>query len=142
MAKRDWITNDFGWKLFSLILAAAFWIAIRHNIGEGPATPVTRFAALETITFTNLPVFAVSGSADVRNAQVSPNTVTVQLTGPSESMAMLDQTRIHATVNLTSIDAASGLPLPVEISTPPGAGIAVDRVDPPKISVTFAPATE
>ena len=142
MAKRDWITNDFGWKLFSLILAAAFWIAIRHNIGERPATPVTPFAALRTVIFTNLPVSAVSSSADVRNAQVVPNTVTVQLTGPSESMAVLDQNKIHAVVNLTSIDAASGLRLPVDISTPPGAGIAVDRIDPPKISVTFAPATE
>ena len=139
MAKRDWITKDFGWKLFSLILAIAFWIAIRRNIGETPGT-VIPFTSMQTITFTNLPVSAVSASADVHNAQVIPNTVAATLRGPSEIMSVLEQSRVHATVNLTGIDVANGSRLPVDVSAPPG--VAVDQITPPKISVTFSPPAE
>lgn len=136
MAKRAWITKDFGWKLFSLILAVASWIAIRRNIGEAP-TPVMPFASVQTITFTNLPVYAVSANADVHNAQIEPAVVAVKLSGPSEIMAVLEENKIHAMVNLTGVNSASDLPLSVDISTPPG--VAVDQIDPPKITVTFSP---
>lgn len=139
MAARDWITKDFGWKLFSLVIAVLFWIAIRRNIGETPS-PVMPFSTVDTVVLTNLPVYALSGNADVRNAQLAPNVVTVQLSGPAEIMAMLEANKVHVVVNLTGIDAASGLPLPVDISAP--LGVMVDRIDPPKISVTFSPATE
>jgi YbbR domain-containing protein len=141
MAKRDWITKDFGWKLFSLILAVAFWVAIRRNITEtsAPVMPMP-FASVDTVIFTNLPVFAVSASADVHNAQIVPNVVAVRLSGPSEVMAVLEENKIHAVVNLTGADVANGLLLPVDISTPPG--VTVDKIDPPKVGVTFSPPAE
>lgn len=139
MPKRDWITKDFGWKLFSLILAVAFWIAIWRNIGETPAT-VIPFASVQTIIITNLPVNVMSASADVHNAQITPGVVSVRLSGPSEIMAVLEENKIHAIVNLTGINSASDLHLPVEVSPPPG--VAVDRIDPPRISVTFSPPAE
>ncbi len=136
MAKHAWITKDFGWKLFSLILAVASWIAIRRNIGETPPTALP-FASVQTITFTNLPVYAVSANADVHNAQISPALIAVKLSGPSEIMAVLEENKIHALVNLTGINSASDLHMPVDVSTPPG--VAVDQIDPPKITVTFSP---
>jgi len=139
MAKRDWITKDFGWKLFSLFLAVAFWIAIRRNIGETPA-PVMPFASADTVTYTNLPVLAVSADADVHNAQIVPKVVTVSLSGPSAVIAILEENKVHAVVNLTGIDAASGLRLPVDVSTP--AAVTVNKIDPPKVGVTFSPPAE
>ena len=139
MAKRDWITKDFGWKLFSLILAIAFWIAIRRNIGETPAA-VIPFTSVQTITFTNLPVYAVSASADVHNAQIVPNAVAVTLRGPSEIMSVLEESRVHAMVNLTGIDVANDSRLPVEVSAPPG--VTVDQIEPSKISITLSPLAE
>jgi YbbR domain-containing protein len=139
MAKRDWILKDFGWKLFSLILAVTLWITIRHSIGESPTT-VIPFASVDTVTFTNLPVLAVSSNADVHNAQVNPRAIAIKLTGPSEVMAVLEENKIHATVNLTGVDLASGLPLLVDVSVPPG--ITIDKITPPKVNVTFSPPTE
>lgn len=139
MARYDWITKDFRWKLFSLILAVASWIAIRRNIGGTPAT-VIPFASMETVPFTNLTVTAVSASADVHNAQIVPKIVAVRLSGPSEIMTILGENRVHAYVNLTGIDAASGLRLPVDVSVPPG--VTIDKIAPSKVSVTFSSPAE
>lgn len=139
MPTRDWITKDFGWKLFSLILAVAFWIAIRRNIGDTPAT-VIPFSSVQTVIITNLPVQVVSSSADVHYAQVVPHSVAVTLHGPSEIMSSLEKDRIHATANLTGIDLANDLRLPVNISVP--LGVTIDKIDPPKVSVTYSQPTE
>jgi hypothetical protein len=138
MPKRDWIAKDLTWKLFSLILAVGLWITI-HNLRETPEV-VTPFATVRTVTFTNLAVLAVSVNADVHSAQVVPNMVAVRLSGPSEIMAVLEENKVHASVNLTGIDAASGLHLPVDVSAPPG--VAVDEIDPPKVGVSFLSPTE
>jgi YbbR domain-containing protein len=138
MPKHDWITKDLTWKLFSLILAVGLWITI-HNFHETPEI-VTPFATVRTVTFTNLPVLAVSADADVHSAQVVPNIIAVRLSGPSEIMAVLEENKVHATVNLTGIDAASGLLLPVDVSPPPG--VAIDQIDPPKVGVTISAPTE
>jgi YbbR domain-containing protein len=139
MPNRDWITKDFTWKLFSLILAVALWITVHRSIGEAP-TAVTPFASVNTVTFTNLPVSAVSTSTDVHNAQVVPNLINVKVSGPSDIMAGLQKNEIHAMVNLTGIDSARGLRLNVDVSTPPG--VALGEIDPPRVSVTISPPTE
>jgi hypothetical protein len=139
MPKRDWIAKDLTWKLFSLILAAGLWITI-HNLRETPEIAVTPFATVRAVTFTNLPVLPVSANADVHSAQVVPDVVTVKLSGPSDVIAVLQSNKVRAVVNLTDIDAASGSRLPVDVSAPPG--VALDTVDPPKVSVTIRPPTE
>lgn len=139
MPKRDWITKDLTWKLFSLILAVGLWITI-HDLRDTPEVAVTPFATVRVVTFTNLPVLAVSANADVHSAQVVPNVVTVKLSGSSDAIADLQSNKVHAIVNLTGIDTASGSRLPVDVSAPPG--VALDTVDPPKVSVTIAPSTE
>jgi hypothetical protein len=139
MPKRDWITKDLTWKLFSLILAVGLWITI-HNLRDTPEVAVTPFGTVRAVTFTNLPVLAVSANADVHSAQVVPNVVTVKLSGPSDVIAVLQSNKVHVIVNLTGIDTASGSRLNVDVSAPPGA--ALDIVDPPKVSVTISPSTE
>jgi YbbR domain-containing protein len=138
MAKREWITRDLTWKLFSLILAVGLWITI-HNLRETPEA-VVPFATMNTATFTNLPVLAVSASADVHNAQLVPNVVAVKVSGPSDIMAGLQKSDIHVLMNLTGLDSARYLRRSMNVSMPPG--VTLDRIDPPEISVTISPTTE
>jgi YbbR domain-containing protein len=139
MANREWITKDLTWKLFSLILAVGLWITI-HNLRETPEAAVTPFATVTTLTFTNIPVLAVSTSADVHSAKMVPDTITVKVSGPSDLMKVMQANKLHATVNLTGIDAVRGLPLSVDVSLP--LGVAPDMIDPPKVNVTISPPTE
>jgi len=136
MAKHDWITKDPTWKALSLILAIVLWITV-HNIRETPED--VPFATKNTTTFTNLPVLAVSGGADVRNARIVPDQVTVKVSGPDDIIAGLQKSQIRASVNLTSIDSAQGLHLNVDVSMPPG--VALDKIDPLYVSVTISPPT-
>ena len=138
MAKREWITRDLTWKLFSLILAVGLWITI-HNLRETPEA-VVPFATMNTATFTNLPVLAVSASADVHNAQLVPNVVAVKVSGPSDIMAGLQKSDVHVLMNHTGLDSARQLRRNVDVSLPPG--VTLDRVSPAEVNVTILPATE
>jgi len=135
---RDWITHDFGWKLFSLFLAVAIWLTV-HKIYEEPGAASGLVGGFP-VTFGNLPVLVVSAASDVRNFRVAPLTVKVTVSGPVETMAKLQADQVHAVVNLTDIGLERDLHLPVEISAPPG--VTLVSVDPPKVGVIVPPPPE
>ena len=138
MAMRDWVTKDFGWKLFSLFLALAIWLIV-HKIYEEPET-VSGPAAGSTITFGNLPVLVVSATADVRDFRVVPLTVKVTVSGSAETISRLQADQVHASVNLPDVGLERDSHLPVDVSAPPG--VTLVSVDPPKVGVIIPPAPE
>ena len=131
---RDWVTNDLGWKLFSLFLAVAIWLTV-HKIYEEPGA-ASGPAVGDTVTFGNLPVLVVS-AADVRDFRVAPATVAVKVSGAPEVMADLQANQIHAVVDLTDVQSARDLRRRVDVSTPPG--VTLVSVDPPKVGVIVPP---
>jgi YbbR domain-containing protein len=138
MAMRDWVTKDFGWKLFSLFLALAIWLTV-HKIYEEPKT-ASGPAVGDTVTFGNLRVLVVSTASDVRDFRVAPATVAIKVSGPPEVMADLQANQIHAVVDLTDIPSARDSRQPVDVSTPPG--VTLVSVDPPKVGVIVPPPPE
>jgi YbbR domain-containing protein len=132
---RDWVTKDFGWKLFSLFLAVAIWLTV-HKIYEEPGV-VSGPVVGNTVTFGNLPVLIVSTAKDVRDFRVAPLTVKVTVSGPAEDMARLQANQVRAVVDLTDIESAQDLHRMVDVSAPPG--VTLVDVDPPKVMV-FPPA--
>jgi hypothetical protein len=86
-------------------------------------------------TFTNLPVLIVSAAADVRAFHVTPNAVTVTVSGQSEIMASLRAGQIHALVDLTDIEAARDLRRRVDVTTP--TGVTLLNVEPAEVSVVI-----
>ena len=136
---RDWFTKDLGWKLFSIFLALAIWLTI-HKILDESAPPVVVSPLPPSpvaTTFTNLPVLIVSAAADVREFHVTPDAVTVTVSGRPEIMAALRADKVHALVDLTDIEAARDLPRPVDISMP--AGVTLVNVDPAEVNVVIPP---
>jgi len=136
---RDWFTKDFGWKIFSGVLAVAIWLTVHKILEEStpaviaPSLPPSPVEA----TFTNLPVLIVSAAADVREFHVTPNVVTVSVSGQPEIMATLQPEQIHALVDLTDIEAAHDLRRRVDISTP--TGVTLVYVSPTDVNVVIPP---
>ena len=138
MALRDWITKDFGWKLFSLFLAVAIWLTV-HKIYEEPRA-ASGPAAGSTVTFDNLPVLVVSSASDVRNFRVAPGTVAIKVSGSPEVIADLQASQIHAMVDLTDVQSAGDLRRRVDVSTPPG--VTLMTVNPNQVDVIVPPPPE
>ena len=136
---RGWITHDFWWKLFSVLLAVAIWLTI-YKIREEPSLSAFSVAGVP-LTYGSVPVLVVSAASDVRDFHVLPGTVAVKVSGPQEVMAVLQANQIHPVVDLTDISAASpNLKRRVEVSTPPG--VTLISVDPPEVGILFPPRGE
>jgi YbbR domain-containing protein len=133
---RAWLLEDFGWKIFSLILAVAIWLTV-HKILLESAAPVANGGGA-TLTYGNLPVLIVAAAADVHLYRVVPESVKVTVTGSPEAIATLQANQIRATVDLTAIDAAKDLKRSVDVAVP--SGITVLNVEPPKVGVIVPPA--
>jgi YbbR domain-containing protein len=123
------LTKDFGWKLFSVILAVVIWVTVR-NFYQGPQLPGG--AANSTVTYDNIPVYVVSTAADVRDFRVMPKAVSVTVRGPSEAMGILQANQIRATVDLTDYNPKD-LRHHVDVSTPPE--VTLVSIEPANVSV-------
>jgi YbbR domain-containing protein len=132
---RDWLTKDFYWKAFSLLMAIGIWLTVRRISGEPDKQSLGAPSVRNTY---DLHLLAVSADNDVHNVQLSPQTVNATVIGPPEIINHLQPSQIHAVVNLTGFNSARNLLRDVEISPPPG--VTVVNIDPPQVSVTL-PAT-
>ena len=132
---REWFTKDLVWKLFSIFLAMTIWLTV-HKIRDEP--DVLEIANTgTTLTYGNLAVEIVSGSADVHDYRVAPTAVIVKVSGPPKVMAVLQANEIHAFVNLTNLDPIRNPKQHVQVSTPPG--VTLISVDPPEVGIIIPP---
>jgi YbbR domain-containing protein len=130
----DWLTKDFHWKAFSLLMAIGIWL----SVSRASETSSAQTANLPSNTYGNVPVLAISANSDVHQAQVAPATVSVTLSGTRETLNRLQGNEIHAFINLTGFSSAENLSRDVEVALPPG--ITLDSVDPPQVTVTIPKA--
>jgi hypothetical protein len=129
---RDIFVKDFGWKLFSLLLAGFIWYTVHKIIEEPKAASVS--PAYVPVTYGEVPVFIVASAADVHLYGVNSNTVSVNVSGAPEIMAVLQKNQIHATVDLSDFGTNSKeLNRRVDVSVP--WGVTVVSVEPAKLKV-------
>jgi len=128
---RDLFFRDFGWKLFSLLLAAFIWYTV-HKLIDEPG-PVSVSSNNSLMTYSNLPVFFIATATDISVYQVQPNTVSVTVSGPSGLMDLLSTNQIRATVDLTDVEPGRNTEERVDVSVPPG--ITVFNVAPSRVKI-------
>jgi YbbR domain-containing protein len=131
---RDWLTDDFGWKVFSLLLAIAIWLTV-HRILGGATAPSTQSGIIAS--YGNLPVVLVSPNVDVRNYRLLQTTISVTVSGPPDVIGKLQADQLHATVNLTDTNNLNSTKQHVDVSVPPG--VTLMRVTPDAIGVLPPP---
>jgi YbbR domain-containing protein len=132
---RDLFFKDFGWKFFSLLLAAGIWLTV-HRILQESTEPVAH-GGISTLTYGNLPLLIVATASDVHLYRVAPNTVSVTVSGSPDAIAVLQANQIHATVDLTGVESARDLKRRVDVSVP--SGIMLVSIEPAKVGVIIPP---
>jgi len=133
---RDIFFKDFGWKFFSLLLAAFIWYTVQKIIEEPKAVAVS--PADVPVQYGEVPVFLVATGADVRLFGLNSNTVSVTVSGLAAVMNVLQANQIHATVDLSGWNEKSNAgSRRVEVSVP--WGVTVRNVEPPELQVLPPP---
>jgi YbbR domain-containing protein len=128
---RDLFFKDFGWKLFSLLLAAFIWVTVdKIIVPQAGALP----PANSSVTYGDLPVALVAKDLDPRRYSLNSNSVSVIVSGPSEVMAVLQGNQIRPTVDISGIAAdPKNLDRRVDIVVP--WGVTVQDVSPSVLRV-------
>jgi YbbR domain-containing protein len=132
---RTLLIKDWGWKLFSLVVAAAIWLTVNRILHESNIAAPR--AGNSTLTYGKLPVFIVAAAADVHLYRVVPDNISVTVSGAPDVIADLKANQIRATVDLTDIDSAKDLKRRVDISVP--SGVTLVSVEPSKVGVIIPP---
>ncbi|RME95001.1 MAG: hypothetical protein D6766_04385 [Verrucomicrobia bacterium] len=112
------ITNNLGWKLLSVALAAIVWMAADYAMRR-PPSPAT-VAGTARRTFANLPITILTTANDPRHYVVEPAQVRATFRGPPEVIERLRPGDISVFVNLTGIRDARELRKNIEVLAPPG----------------------
>ena len=128
---RDLFIKDWGWKLFSLLLAAAIWLTV-HRILQESIIP-TAASGSSTLTYGNLPVMLVSASVDVGGYRLLKSTVSVTVTGSPEVIGKLQANQVHASVNLAGSNTVNTVKQHVDVSVP--VGVTVIDIFPESLGV-------
>ena len=132
---RDLFIKDWGWKLFSLLLAVTIWFTV-HRILQESIQPAGTGAG-NLVTYGNLSVDVVSTKADVREYRPLQPTVAVTVSGSSEAIGKLQANQIHAIVTLDDFESVNSAKQRVEVSVP--AGITVVSIRPDSIGIIAPP---
>ena len=121
--------DDFWLKLFSMGLAVLIWLLVTFASQKEGNT-------MEKV-FTSVPVKLVSSSIDVRNFQASPSHVDVTVKGDAKTIENMQESDIHARVELTGLEAGHLLSKPVEVAAP--AGVTLLFTAPREVEINWQP---
>lgn len=128
------VIGDSLTKLFSLLLAILIWITISKTVipnDINPAPVVTTHPVQRT--FDGVPITVMTAADDSRIFKVSPNTVTIKVSGDSAALEHLQTTDLDVFVNLTDVIDAKLLHKPIRVNAP--RGINVDLTAPQFVDV-------
>jgi YbbR domain-containing protein len=132
---RELFIKDWGWKLFSLLLAVAIWFTVHRILQESIQSLGASGSSL--ITYGNLPVDIVSTRADMREYRPLQSAVSVTVSGLPEAIGKLQANQIHAFVTVSDLESVINTKQRIEVSVP--AGITVVSITPEAIGVIAPP---
>lgn len=135
MALRDFILNNFKWKLAALIFAIFVWYGIQVILNKGIQPNQLPNVDYRNYTFLRQTVLVVTNPDDTRSFRVAPPKVDVVIRSTASALNKLTETDIKVFVNL--IDVAEGLEESKEVLVYVPEGIIVYdiRVDPAAVKV-------
>ncbi len=136
---RDYILNNFGWKVMSLLAATMIWLTIHSSI-QGTIKPAASAIVPGSRVTLNLPIIVATAAVESHAFRINPHSVDVTLGGDPDLIARLKAGDVDAFVNLIDVVGARDLRKKVQVRVPPG--ISVIQVEPGDVNVETLPAPE
>jgi YbbR domain-containing protein len=134
---RNLVVKDFWLKLLSLALAILIWLTVyfilNNETSNSPLLALIGRPADELVM--TVPVRLPANST--QSFSVEPSQVRVTVRGDLKLLKALRNDDVRAQVDLSGIEAASGLLRPIQIVLPQG--IAYTHVSPDEVEVHAAP---
>lgn len=137
MRLREFISNNFWFKLVSVTLAMMIWVTIYTSIQGKVISRDSRVVTGMTVTFP-LAITVVTAAADSRGFTVTPSEVEVTVRGEESVMERLKKTDVQAQVNLVDVKEARGLKKTIRVHTP--TNVTLISVTPEEVTVERVPA--
>jgi len=140
MSLRDYIRNNYWWKLLSLLLATLTWFTIHTGLRKDQTQQQSSVSLVNTRIFPAMPITIMTAAADTRGFKVSPERVLVKVIGKEERLETLLPKDIGVFVNLTGNQDADRLRKDIQVHVPEG--VIVVSVIPAQVDVERIPLPE
>ena len=138
MAFKDYLFNNLGWKLLSLLFAVLIWLVV-HSSKQGELRSAAGPVAFGKQVVKAFPVALLTSTASTHRIRVQPATVQVTLSGDLLVMERLRESDVEVFVRLVDAVEAPALWKRVQVRVP--AGVDVLKVEPPQVRVdTVSPS--
>ena len=118
MALRDYIVNQFWWKLLSLLLAALGWLTINTMLQKEESLQTSPVVTSSTRSFAMVPITLLTSSFSSNRFRTYPETVSVDIGGTAGDLQKLQPGQIQAFVNVTDAGEEKQFRKPIQIQVP------------------------
>ncbi len=120
MILRDYILNNFWWKLLSLLLAGLTWLTIwtafRRDEARRDSPIITTRTSIRA--FAAVPITVLAEATNTNRYRVNPPTVSVEVGGSSNELFRLQVENIKAFVDLTEAGDQKEFRRPIQTQVP------------------------
>jgi hypothetical protein len=132
---RDFVLNNFWWKITALLLAILVWIGFRPRdkpLNLFPDQYAYRASYVRYLL--RHPVTIIKPATDTNEFKVTPAEVDISLSGDEKVLSALRGGEVRASVDVVSLGGKTNV-LPLIVTFPPGGNIKVERVIPERVQV-------
>jgi YbbR domain-containing protein len=137
MAARDYITNNFWWKLLSLLLAALTWLTIKTAFERDQTLQETPVITESRRNFPAIPITLLTAAGNTKVYRVDPTSVSVELGGTLVGLSKLQERDIHVYVDVSDAGDEKRFRRSIQIRVPDG--LEVSRLIPVRASIELVP---
>jgi YbbR domain-containing protein len=133
MAFRNYIFDNFKWKVLSLLLAALTWLTITTAVQKDETSLKSPVVTTSKAAFPMVPVTVMTSALNTNRFKVTPTMVQVEVTGKTNEVASLQADEVRAFVDVTDMKDETQVRKPVQTQAP--GDLKISAVNPQNVLV-------
>jgi YbbR-like protein len=138
MPLREFIENNFWWKLASIMSAGLIWFTIYYSSIQGKIIPSKNRAEENSALIFPLPIKVMTSAGEARGFVVTPAEVDVTVRGEPSVLDELKKTDVRVYIELDDVKETRATRKKVRVHTPEN--VILKKVVPEEVTVERAVA--